>query len=106
MMAVMKSVIAVLTVAVVSMMTVASAHENVRIAGTIVKVHAAQLDVKALDGPLYEIDLDDKTIVTRDEKQVAMSEMRAGREVLVLAVGHDSFDLVAVDVQLSAPSSY
>ena len=80
----------------------AAAHENFRIVGTIVKVQATQVDVKAADGQLYEIDIDDKTIVTRDKQKVAASEMQPGRDVVVVAVGHDMFDLVAVDVQLSS----
>lgn len=102
----MKRVILVLAAAVVAFAAAASAHENFRIAGTIVKVHAAQLDVKALDGQIYEIDIAETTIVTRERKKVAASEMRPGRAVVVLAVGHDMFDLVAVDVQLSAGSRY
>lgn len=102
----MKEFTIAIAAAVVLTPALTSAHENFRIVGTIVKVHAAQLDVKALDGQLYEIDMDDKTIVTRDKKNVAASEMLAGRDVVVLAVGHDMFDLVAVDVQLSARRSY
>lgn len=102
----MKTLTIVLAMALAVSAPAASAHENFRIVGTIVNVHAAQLDVKALDGQLYEIDMDDKTIATRDKKKVPASEMRPGRDVVVLAVGHDMFDLVAVDVQLSARRSY
>lgn len=101
MMGAMKVLTIVLAAAIVSMAAAASAHENFRIVGTIVKVRATQVDVK-----LYEIDIDDKTIVTRDKQKVAASEMQAGRDVVVVAVGHDMFDLVAADVQLSSRLSH
>jgi len=79
-----------------------AAHEKFRIVGTVVKVQATELDVKAGDGQVYEIDMDEKTTITRDKKKVAVSELKAGRRVVVDALGHDIFDLVAVDVQLVA----
>lgn len=78
-----------------------SAHEKFRIVGTVLKVQAAQLDVKAADGQTYEIDMDAKTRVTRNKKRVAMAELKAGQSVVVDALGHDMFDLVAVEVQLA-----
>ena len=78
-----------------------SAHEKFRIVGTVVRVHAKQVDVKAADGQTYEIDMDAKTRVTRNNKAVAVSELKAGRPVVVDALGHDMLDLVAVEVQLA-----
>ncbi|MDO8677724.1 MAG: hypothetical protein Q7R30_04065 [Acidobacteriota bacterium] len=78
-----------------------SAHEKFRIVGTVVKVQATQLDVKAADGQTYEIDMDAKTRVTRNKKTVVRSELKAGRSVVVDALGHDMFDLVAVEIQLA-----
>ena len=77
------------------------AHEKFRIAGTVLKVQATQLDVKAADGQTYEIDMDAKTRVTRNKKRVAVSELKAGRSVVVDALGHDMFDLVAVEVSVT-----
>ena len=78
-----------------------SAHEKFRIVGAIVKVHATQLDVKAVDGATYEIDMTESTQVVRDLKKVPQSELRAGQRVVVEALGHDMFDLMAVLVTLS-----
>ncbi|MGE3492420.1 MAG: hypothetical protein AB7N29_20620, partial [Vicinamibacterales bacterium] len=75
---------------------VVSAHERFKIVGTIVKVHAAQLDVKAVDGATYEIDMLENTQVMRELEKVPRSELRAGRQVVVEAMGHDMFDLEAV----------
>jgi len=88
--------ILVLAVATVAL----SAHEKFKIAGVVVKVHAAQLDVKAVDGATYEIDMTDTTQVMRGLKKVSRSELRAGQQVIVEALGHDMFDLEAVLVTL------
>ena len=78
-----------------------SAHEKFRIIGTVVKVQAMQLDVKAADGQTYEIDMDAKTRVTRNKKRVAIAVLKAGQSVVVDALGHDMFDLVAVQVTVT-----
>jgi len=44
--------------------------------------------------------MDDGTVFTRQHKKVAKSELKTGARVLVQAVGHDMFDLVAFEVQL------
>ena len=77
-----------------------SAHEKFRIVGTVVKVQATQVDVKAADGQIYEIDMDAKTRVTQNKKTVARLELKAGRSVVVDALGHDMFDLVAMEIQV------
>jgi hypothetical protein len=77
-----------------------SAHEKFKIVGTIVTVHATQLDVKAVDGATYEIDMNDGTQVMRGLKKLPQSELRAGLQVTVDALGHDMFDLEAVLVTL------
>ena len=91
-------------VAILLSVTVAatlSAHEKFRIVGTVVKVQATQLDVKAVDGATYEIDMDEATQVMRELKRVPQSELRPGQRVTVDALGHDMFDLQAVLVTLS-----
>lgn len=76
------------------------AHEKFKIVGSVLKIHAAQIDVKAVDGATYEIDTTDGTVVTRNHKKVAKVELKAGARVIVHALGHDMFDLEAVEVQL------
>lgn len=78
-----------------------SGHEKFKIVGTIVTVHAAQLDVKAVDGATYEIDMNDGTQVMRGLKKLPQSELRPGLQVTVDALGHDMFDLEAVLVTLA-----
>jgi hypothetical protein len=76
------------------------AHEKFKIVGSVVKIHAEQIDVKAVDGATYEIDFLDGVPVTRQHKKVARGELRVGAKVIVNALGHDMFDLEAVEVQL------
>jgi hypothetical protein len=77
-----------------------TAHEKFKIVGTVVKIQAEQIDVKAVDGATYEIDMNEKTAFIRDAKKVPASEVRPGQHVTVLALGHDAFDLEAYEVQL------
>jgi hypothetical protein len=76
------------------------AHEKFKIVGSVVKIHAEQIDVKAVDGATYEIDFLDGVPVTRKHKKVARTELTIGAKVIVNALGHDMFDLEAVEVQL------
>jgi hypothetical protein len=76
------------------------AHEKFKIVGTIVKVQAEQLDVKAIDGATYEIDMNESTQVMRGLKKLPQSELKPGLHVTVDAMGHDMFDLEAVLVTL------
>ena len=92
-----------LTIAAVFLALVATpsvAHEKFKIVGSVVKIHAEQIDVKAVDGATYEIDFLDGVPVTRQHKKVARTELRVGAKVIVNALGHDMFDLEAVEVQL------
>lgn len=78
-----------------------AAHEKFKIVGTVVKVHAEQLDVKAVDGATYEIDFLDGVPVRRGLKAAARAELKPGIKVIVNALGHDMFDLEAVEVQIT-----
>jgi hypothetical protein len=92
----------VLAVAVVALLwSAVGAHEKFRIVGTVVKVHAEQLDVKAVDGSTYEMDMFDSAAVFRQNRKVAKSELKPGVKVTVNALGHDMFDLEVVDVHIT-----
>jgi hypothetical protein len=82
-----------------------AAHEKFKIVGTIVKVQATQLDVKAVDGATYEIDMNESTQVMRGLKKLPQSELKPGLRVTVDAMGHDMFDLEAVLVTLALPGA-
>jgi hypothetical protein len=83
------------------MAVAAAAHEKFKIVGTVARVHAAQLDVKSVDGSTYEMDMFDSVAVFRNNRKVAKSELKPGLKVTVNASGHDFFDLEVVEVHIT-----
>lgn len=78
-----------------------SAHEKFKIVGTVVGVKADEVAVKAIDGATYEIDMNEGTVVTdKNHKKLDRKELKSGLRVVVMALGHDMFDLEAFEVQL------
>lgn len=77
------------------------AHEKFKIVGTVVKVHAEQLDVKGVDGSIYEMDMFESAVVFRKNRKVARAELKQGMKVTVSALGHDFFDLEVVEVHIT-----
>jgi len=79
----------------------ASAHEKFKIVGTVVNVKSDEVAVKAIDGATYEIDFPESTVVTdKNHKKLDRAALKAGLKVVVMALGHDMFDLEAFEVQL------
>lgn len=80
------------------------AHDDYRIIGTVVRVSATALQVKQTkDGKTIGMKVDSATIVTRDKKKVAFSDLKAGQYVVVDASGDSLEDLVALEVRLVPP---
>ena len=78
------------------------AHEKFKIVGTVVAVKKDEVAVKAIDGATYEIDLLESTVVTdKNHKKLDRRELQPGLGVVVMALGHDMFDLEAFEVQLT-----
>jgi hypothetical protein len=78
-----------------------SAHEKFKIVGTVVNVKTDEVAVKAIDGATYEIDFPENTVVTdKNHKKLNRQELKVGLRVVVMALGHDMFDLEAFEVQL------
>ena len=60
-----------------------------------------EVAVKAIDGATYEIDFPESAVVTgKNHKKLDRKEVKAGLSVVVMALGHDMFDLEAFEVQL------
>ena len=77
------------------------AHYEFRIVGTVVKLTAAQIDVKQIkDGKIVEIDVDQKTKVTKDKKPAAYAQIKVGASVVVEALGDSILDLAAIEIRL------
>ena len=79
----------------------AIAHEKFKIVGSVVALKKDEIAVKAIDGATYEIDMDEGAVVTdRNHKKIDRSHLKVGESVVVLALGHDMFDLEAFEIQL------
>jgi len=76
------------------------AHDDYRVVGTITKVQPKKLEVKTKEGKSFSIALDAATLVSRDKKKVALSELKAGTSVVVDARGDSEQDLVALEVRI------
>ena len=77
------------------------AHEKFKIVGAVVALKRGEIAVKAIDGATYEIDMDDATAVTdKQHKKIDRAHLKVGASVVVLALGHDMFDLEAFEIQL------
>ena len=87
--------------AVVAAVGMVGAHEKFKIVGTIVNVKTDEVAVKAIDGATYEIDFPDSAVVTdKNHKKLDRAAVKPGLKVVVMALGHDQFDLEAFEVQL------
>ena len=92
-----------LLTAVVVLLLVAGilAHEKFKIVGTVVNVKKDEVAVKAIDGATYEIDFPESTVVTdKNHKKLDRAKLVVGEKVVVMALGHDMFDLEAFEIQL------
>ena len=79
----------------------ALAHDDYRIIGTIVKVDANRIDVKQTrDKKVVSMLMETSTLVTRDKKKVARTELKVGANVVVDARGDDVDDLSVVEIKL------
>lgn len=77
------------------------AHDDYRIIGTVLKVSAGKLDVKQTkDGKTISMKTAPDTIVTRDKKKVANTELKVGTHVVVDARGDSLEDLEVLEVKI------
>lgn len=92
---------ALVVLAVAAAPSAGGGHEKFKIVGTVVKVHAEQLDVKGIDGSIYEMDFFDSAPVFRRNTKVGRVALKPGVKVTVNALGHDFFDLEVVEVHVT-----
>ena len=86
---------------VVLLAGIAFAHEKFKIVGSVVGLKTDEIAVKAIDGATYEIDMNDGSVVTdKNHKKIDRGNLKVGASVIVLALGHDMFDLEAYEIQL------
>ena len=91
-----------MAVAVVLLLTAAGlrAHDEFRIIGTITAAQPTQLQVKSREGKALSIKVNNETLVYRDNKKVTQAELKAGRFVVVDALGDTIDDSLALEVRI------
>lgn len=77
-----------------------SAHDEYRVVGVVTKTTATSVEVKNKEGKSYSIQTNKQTAVTRDDKAVAATELKAGVTVVVDALGDSESDLSAVSIRI------
>jgi hypothetical protein len=81
-----------------------SAHEKFRIIGTVEKASAKELYVKqSKDGKVIGMDFTDTSLITRDGKKVAITQLKAGSSVVVDAFGDSIDELEVLEVKIVPP---
>lgn len=79
-----------------------AAHEKFKFVGSIAAITADEIAIKSIDGATYEMDFPDSTAIrNKSHNKVDRATLKVGEKVVVMALGHDMFDLEAVDVQLT-----
>lgn len=90
-----------IAIALVAAVVLVGAHEKFKIVGTVAALKKDEIAIKAIDGATYEIDFTESAVVTdRNHKKIDRAKVKVGEKVIVLALGHDMFDLEAFEVQL------
>src|SRR5262245_17032890 len=78
------------------------AHEKFKIVGVVSGLKKDEIAVKSIDGATYEIDYPDTAVVTdKHHKKIDRAYVKVGEKVVVMALGHDMFDLEAFEIQLT-----
>ena len=93
----------VLAVALIcAMAPFVSAHEghDHKIMGTIAAIHDNSVDVKATDGKMSTVSLNDKTKILRGTTAMKLAELKAGDRVVVTATGGGKDPFVAKQIRL------
>jgi hypothetical protein len=91
-----------IAIALVGVVAFVGAHEKFKIVGTVAGLKQNEIAVKAIDGATYEIDMNEGTVVTdKHHKKIDRALLKAGEKVVVMALGHDQFDLEAFEIQLT-----
>jgi hypothetical protein len=77
-----------------------SAHDEIKVYGTITKPEPSSLEVKTEEGQIVSIKVDIATFIWRDRKKVDISELKVGDNVVIDAWGDSLADAVALDVRI------
>jgi hypothetical protein len=89
--------------ALLSMSTIALAHEEFRVIGTLTQAGDTKIQVRDRDGKTLSIKIDKQTVVRKDRTEVDASELAEGNSVVVDALGDSEADLLAIDIRIVPP---
>ena len=81
----------------------AFAHEDFRVIGTVMSHQGSNIEVQSKDGRMTSIRLDRQTLITRDTKTVAATQVETGVSVVVDAYGDSADDLLALEIRIVPP---
>jgi hypothetical protein len=98
------------TVAILAIALRASAHDEIRIIGTVVEAEATHLVLKTSTGNTVTLGVGKGTVVfrqgpNRDDQKVTMAEVEAGLYVVVDAFGDSEEDASAEVIRIVPPPS-
>jgi hypothetical protein len=83
--------------------TLASAHDEFRIIGTLSKHADSRIEIKKREGKTVSIRLDKQTAISRDKQKVAPSDLRVGQSLVVDAYGDFEDDSLAIEIRIVPP---
>jgi hypothetical protein len=89
--------------ALLSMSTIALAHEEFRVIGTLTQAGDTKIQVRDRDGKTLSIKIDKQTVVRKDRTEVDASELAEGNSVVIDALGDSEADLLAIDIRIVPP---
>lgn len=81
----------------------AAAHDEMEVAGQVTAVTAKTLQLRTKDGQVVTMDVDSNTRVMMAGKRVTLKDVKVNQSVKALGFGDKLTDLVAIDVEISAP---
>lgn len=80
--------------------TSALAHDEYRVIGTITEQKGDALVVKAQDGRIANIRVNEKTELSKEAGKATRADLKVGRFVVVQAYGDDYSDMLALEIKL------
>lgn len=81
----------------------AAAHDEMEVVGQVAAVTAKTIQLRTKDGQLVTMDVDANTRVVMAGKRLSLKDVKVNQSVKALGFGDKLTDLVAIDVEITAP---
>jgi len=79
------------------------AHDDFRIIGTLTKHQNSKIEIKSRTGKTVSVRLDKQTVISRDDKKVDATALRAGQSLVVYGYGDTEEDSLALEIRIVPP---